>query len=123
MTALDHSSPEALLADLLRHCRDGCVFQFRWRKGIGADWSWTLIDAGILPDRCLWVHLCGTNGGMHDQWDFWLNDDGWLSTIDGLKVVELVLEGGPPPCGGVSGSSLGAYQPDRLDKNLRGVFA
>lgn len=116
---LDHSSPEALVADLKRH-RHG-KFRFKYKGGGRYDRregstspSWRLAAARAINGYGVRLSVEFDNG--ESAYDLRL-DGGWL-TYD--STVLMVVQ--PDQCGSLP-SSVDDSQRSRLDDNLKGVFA
>ena len=134
LTFLDHSSAFALVADLKRYI--GCVEALKTvvlENPPSVSLPWTLLDVGrgILPSD--W------HGPDASPFSLWARSvfqgrysDYCMLLCDGFGLNEPFLTGGPglgfrlaacsPPQGG-GGSSADDSQRDRLNDNLRGVFA
>ena len=120
MTVLDHSSPDALVADLYKHKGKECCFT---DSAGNSTRSWKLESATVVPAGPPPRFI--KNYGVKIQYrynivchnhllDFSFRlEAGWLETPSGAEVIALC---DPPSC--ASGTAV-----SQIDKNLRGAFS
>lgn len=120
MTVLDHSSPDALVADLYKHKGEECCFV---ESSSGQPTCpWKLESAAVVPVGPAPRFI--KNYGVQIQYRYDIGGNtlldfsfrleaGWLETPNGAEVVALC---DPPSC--TSGTAV-----SQVDRNLRGAFS